>query len=143
MAEAGPSSAQDTGPSGRVRGLVQAGLRYGEVRARLFQIEAQEAGSHLSRVSTRGVMAVSALMVAWMLAVPALVSLAAELLKQHWPWMRWEYVALAVAVLHLLIGFILLLAAKRRWARVRLFEESLNQFQKDREWLARNSTPPN
>jgi uncharacterized membrane protein YqjE len=108
----------------------------------LLQIEAQEAGSHSSKVGVRLVLALSALLVAWMLFVPAVVVLGAELLKQHWAWMRWEYLALALAALHLLIGFILLSAAARRWKRFRLFEETLNQLQKDREWLARNQQPP-
>lgn len=142
MADAGPSPTQDTGAAGRVRGLVHAGLRYVEIRGKLLQLETQEAGAHVSKVSVRLVLALGALFMAGFLAMPAIVVLATEYLKQHWAWMRWEYVALALAVLHLFTGFILLLAAARRWKRVQLFEESLNQLQKDREWLAQHPQPP-
>ncbi len=142
MPDAGPSQSQDTGTGSRVRGLVQAGLRYAEVRGKLLQIETQEAGDHASKVGVRGVLAVGALLVAWMLSVPALVVLLTEFLKQRWSWLRWEYVALIAAGLHLFIGLIMMSSALRRWRRVRLFEESLNQLKKDREWLAHNQQPP-
>ena len=142
MADAGPSPSQDNGAASRVRGLVQAGLHYVEIRGKLLQIEAQEAGANSSRLGVRLVLALGALFFAGMLFIPAVVVLGAELLKQHWAWMRWEYLALTLGALLTLIGFILLSTAARRWKRVRLFEESLNQLQKDREWLARNQQPP-
>ena len=143
MPDAGPSSAQDSGTDSRVRGLVQAVLRYIGARGKLFQIEAQEAGSHVSKVSVRGVIALGCLLVAWLLSIPAIVSLGAEYLKPYAPWMRWEFMALILAGAHLFFGFIFLMDAKRRWGRVRLFEESLNQFEKDRAWVAHNQQPPN
>lgn len=139
----GPLPPPTPGPEGHVRGLVQAGLRYIEIRGQLFQIETQEAGSHVSKVASRGILALGCLMVAWLLAMPAVVVLAADYLKPYWPWARWEYVALGLAGLHLIFGFLFLLAAKSRWQRVRLFEESLNQFKKDREWVAKNQQPLN
>lgn len=143
MAEPGNPHSPGLDTEGHVRGLVQAGLRYVEIRGQLFQIETQEAGSHISKVASRGVIALGCLMVAWLLAMPAAVVLAAEYLKPRWPWVRWEYVALGLALIHLLLGFLFLLAAKKRWMRVRLYEESLNQFQKDREWVARSQQPLN
>lgn len=116
-------------------------MRYLEIRGHLFQIETQEAGTHLSKVATRGVLALGCIMVAWLLAMPAAVVLAAEYLKPWLPWVRWEHVALTLAALHMVLGFVFLLAAKRRWTRVRLYEESLNQLKKDREWVAKNQPP--
>lgn len=142
MADAGPSPSLDTGPISRVRGFVQAGLRYVEVRGKLAQLEAQEAGTHISKVGLRLVVSISALLISWLLAMPAIVVLVAEFLKQRWSWVRWEYVALALAALHLFVGLIMLAAAARRWQQARLFEESLNQLSKDREWLAHNQQPP-
>lgn len=144
MPDAGHPSSQDSGTESRIRGLLQALLRYVGARGKLFQIEAQEAGTHVSKVGSRGVLALMSLIVAWLLAMPAVVSLGAEYLQQHvWAWMRWEYLALMLAGLHFFIGFLFLIAAKGRWKRVHLFEESLNQFEKDREWVARNQQPPN
>ena len=74
---------------------------------------------------------------AWLLLVPAGVSLLAKKLNQPW-----EYVAAALGGLHLLIGGVLLLRLKSRLPQVRLFEESLNQLQKDREWIAGNQQRP-
>jgi len=142
MAEAGQSSAQESGGEGRVRGLVQASLRYVGARGKLLQIEAQEAGTHISKVGSRGILALCCLIVAWLLSMPAIVSLGAEFLKRYWVWMRWEYLALAMAGGHLFFAFIFLVAAKSRWNKARLFEESLNQLEKDRQWVAHSQLPP-
>ena len=137
MSDSGSSTTSETGPASRVRGLAQAALRYAEIRGKLLQIEAQEAGVHASKVSVRLILALGALLVAWLLSMPAIVVLLAEALD-----VRWVFVALGLAAAHLLIGFVLLVAAVHRLRRVRLFEESLNQLQKDREWLAQNPQPP-
>lgn len=121
----------------RLRGLVQAALAYAEIRGKLFQIEAQEAGQHVTRLAISSGLSAGALVGAWMLLMPAAVSLAAKKLDQPW-----EYVAAALGALHLFISLLLLMRVKARLPQVRLFEESLNQFQKDREWIADNHTPP-
>ncbi len=141
MADAGHSPSADSGSESHVRGFVQAGLRYTEARGKLFQIEAQEAGSHVARVGASGLLAIGCLAVAWLLAMPAVVVLLAEWLQPRWTWLRWEHVALGLAAVHLLLGLIFFSAARNRWRRVRLFEESLNQLQKDREWVARSQQP--
>jgi hypothetical protein len=48
-------------------------------------------------------------------------------------------VTLCGAGAHLFIGFILLLILKARLKRLRLFEETFNQFRRDRKWLASTS----
>jgi predicted MFS family arabinose efflux permease len=58
--------------------------------------------------------------------------------RTGWHWAR---VALVGAAVHLMLGFILLLLLKMRLKRLRLFEESFNQFRRDREWLAGPSNP--
>ncbi len=133
-----PGSHETPGTVGPVRGLIATLLRYAEVRGKLFRIETQEAGSHVTNVVSRLVIAVVLLTVAWLLAVPALVSLIAGAFQRPW-----EHVALAGAGVHVLIGIGFLNAAKRRWDRSPMFEETLNQFQKDREWASRHQTPPN
>lgn len=137
MPDLRPPSAPDIGGADRVRGLMAAALRYIGARGKLFQIETQEAGTHIARVASCGVLAAGALLIAWMLAVPAFVWLLAECV--HRPW---THVALALAGAHFLIGLVLLGMAKRRWRRARMFEETLNQFQKDHEWVAPSQSPP-
>lgn len=121
----------------RVRGVVQAVLRYVAARGHLFQIEAQEAGSHLASAAIMAVIGLGMLGGAWLLLMPAAVWYAAQ--KLHQPW---EYVAAGVGAAHLLIALILLLSLKKRLQRLKLFEESLNQFEKDRSWVARAETQP-
>ena len=121
----------------RLRGLAQAGLAYAEARGKLFQIEAEEAGYHAGIIGRAAGIGAGAIVGAWLLLVPAVISLVAKKLEQPW-----EYVAAALGALHLIIGLALLLRLKARWPQMRLFEESLNQFQKDREWIAGNQKPP-
>lgn len=122
--------------SQRLRGLVQAGLAYAEARGKLLQIEAQEAGQVATQLGISAGLAGGALAGAWLLLMPAAVSLSAKYVNQPW-----EYCAAALGALHLLIGLILLLRVKARLPRVPLFEETLNQFQKDREWIAGTQPP--
>ena len=120
----------------RVRGVVQAVLRYAAARGKLFQIEAQEAGSHLAMAALMAVTGLGALGGAWLLLMPAAVSFAAKRLQQPW-----ESVAAGVGAVHLLVAGVLLLCLKRRLQRLKLFEESLNQFEKDRSWVANETQP--
>ena len=121
----------------RLRGLVQAGLAYAEARGKLLQIEGQEAGYHASQLGVSAGLAAGAIVGAWLLLLPAIVSLVAKKLGQPW-----EYVAAALGTLHLIFAFVMLRRLKAHLPQLRLFEESLNQFQKDREWIAGNQTPP-
>lgn len=133
MENGSPSSTASTGHS-RVSGLLRAVALYVEARGRLLQIESQEAGSKASSLSGHVVLTLASLVIGWMLAAPALVWMIAE--RTGWHWTR---VALAGAGAHLLIGLILLLTLNARLRRLRLFEETFNQFRRDREWLASNS----
>lgn len=126
-----PSPSAGKAESGAARNLIQAGLSYVEARGQLLQIEAKEAATHVSRTATFGGMAAGALFVAWVLAMPALVSLVAKATES-----RWEYVALAAAAVHIVLGLLFFIVAKARSRSLRPFEESLNQLREDRAWLA-------
>jgi len=112
-------------------GLLRAVAMYLEARGRLLHIEGQEAGGRLSNLTGIFMLAMTSLMIGWMLAAPALVWIIAE--TNGWPWTR---VALVGAGIHLLLGLIFLAGLKSRLRGLRLFEETFNQFQRDREWLA-------
>lgn len=119
----------------RVKSLLRALALYAEARGRLLQIEAQEAGTKFTSIIMLAVVLSGCLLCGWMLALPALVWLIAQ--SQGWPW---HFVALGAAGLHLLLGFIFLLMLLSRLRRLRVFEETFHQFQRDREWLS--ATPP-
>ena len=114
-------------------GLLRAVALYIEARGRLLHIEGQEAGGRLSNLTGMFMLALTAFIIGWMLAAPALVWMIAE--SNGWHWTR---VALAGAGIHLFLGLLLLAGLKTRLRGMQLFEESFNQFRRDREWLASN-----
>ncbi|WP_395718137.1 phage holin family protein [Prosthecobacter sp.] len=114
-------------------GLLRAVGLYLEARGRLLHIEGQEAGARLSNLTGMFMAALTALIIGWMLAAPALVWIIAE--SNGWHWTR---VALAGGAIHLFLGLLFLAGLKSRLRGLRLFEETFNQFQRDREWLASN-----
>ncbi|MBK8040890.1 MAG: phage holin family protein [Verrucomicrobiaceae bacterium] len=133
--ENGPTApTASAGHSSRVAGLLRAVALYVEARGRLLQIEGQEAGVKASSLTGHVVLTLASLVIGWMLATPALIWMIAE--RSGWHWAK---VALCGAGAHLFICFILLIALKARLKRLRLFEETFNQFRRDREWLASTS----
>lgn len=114
-------------------GLLRAIALYVEARGRLLHIEGQEAGARLSGLAGMFMLALTALVIGWMLAAPALVWIIAE----HNGW-RWTSVALVGAAIHLFLGLLFLAGLKTRLRGIQLFEETFNQFRRDREWLASN-----
>jgi uncharacterized membrane protein YqjE len=114
-------------------GLLRAVALYIEARGRLLHIEGQEAGNRLTNLSGMFMLALGAFVIGWMLAAPALVWIIAD--SNGWHWTR---VALAGAGIHLFLGVLLLAGLKSRLRGMQLFEETFNQFRRDREWLASN-----
>ncbi|MFM2169366.1 MAG: hypothetical protein RIS79_3737 [Verrucomicrobiota bacterium] len=132
--ENAPASPTASAGRSRVSGLLRAVALYAEARGRLLQIEGQEAGGKASSLTGHILLTLTSLVIGWMLATPALVWMIAE--RSGW---HWAEVTLCGAGAHLFIGFILLLILKARLKRLRLFEETFNQFRRDREWLASTS----
>lgn len=114
----------------RVKSLLRALALYVEARGTLLQIEAREAGTKFSTILVLAVLLSGSFLVAWMLAMPALIWLVAE--TQGWPW--W-YVALGAAALHLLFALLFSISLLMRLKKLRVFEETFHQFQRDREAL--------
>ena len=117
-------------PTSELKELASSLLLYAEARGRLLQIEASEAGSKVGGVAVSGILAVVGLILAWVLAMPALVWMLAERVGWHW-----SRVALAAAGAHLLIGLLFFTVVRVRLKRLRLFEASLAELRKDREWI--------
>lgn len=114
-------------------GLLRAIALYVEARGRLLHIEGQEVGARLSGLTGMFMLSLAAFIIGWMLAAPALVWLIAE--SNDWPW---TYVALTGAGIHVCIGLLFLAGLKSRLRGLQFFEETFNQFRRDREWLASN-----
>lgn len=121
-----------------MRGLAQAGLSYFEARARLFQIEAQDAGRRLTRMIVLAVCALCLLGGAWLLLMPVLVWCIAQAAG-----CAWYLVAAVAGGVHLLIAVVLVLRLKGAAARLTLFEETINQCRRDRECVGGSTTGAN
>lgn len=127
----GPSSRNS-----RLRDILQTLALYAGARGRLLQIEAHEAGTRLAGVVVAFLLMAGAFAGAWLLVAPALI----WWLSQHYQW-PWHYVALGAAGIHLMAGTACALAVRVKLAQLRLFEESLRQFEHDRSWLAGTKHP--
>ena len=133
MPDIPPASTAAAPEPNRAKSLLAALASYLEARGLLFQIEAREAGAGFSRVASALVIGAVLCLLGWMAALPALVSLTC-----HYTGFRWEFVTLAVAGSHVLLGLLFLIIAKARRSRLKPFEETLHQFSEDRAWLAQN-----
>lgn len=120
----------------RVKSLLRTLALYAEARGRLLQIEAQEAGARLSGIFILVVLLVGFLLFGWLLALPALVWLIADSAG-----MPWYQVALFGAGAHLVLAFVFFLILKTRLRNLHVFEETLRQFQRDRDLIG-NPPPP-
>lgn len=123
-------------PSGfqRLGGLFRAILRYVEARGELLQIEAQEAGEKAVVLVIAVAVAVTALILAWLLALPALVWIIADAGGWHW-----SSVSLVAAAIHLGICAIAFGVFRMRLKTLRVFEESLGQLKEDRKWIGKEA----
>ncbi len=126
-----PHAAEETGRPSALRELAQTILRYTEARLRLAEIESREAGSRIGSIIFFTILSAGSLLTAWLIAAPALI----WLISQQTGW-HWHQVALIAAALHLLAALFCLAVLKFKLRRMRLFEETLRQFQKDRACLA-------
>lgn len=133
MPEMPPESRAAAPEPGRAKSLMAALASYLEARGLLLQIEAREAGAGLSGVVSALVIGAVLCLIGWLTALPAAVSLITRATG-----LAWEHVTLAVAGVHVLLGFVFLSVAGIRRRALKPFEETLRQFGEDRAWLVQN-----
>lgn len=119
-------------PSSGPRGLSEPLLRYLEARGVLLTVEAQEALQHVLRLAIFGAIAGLAAFIGWLLITAALLSFIID--KTGWHWMK---ASLVLGAVHLGVALVFYLALRNRLGGVRFFPDTLNEFKKDRAWLAR------
>jgi uncharacterized membrane protein YqjE len=130
-------AAQPEPPSAGPRGLSEPLLRYLEARGVLLTIEAQEALQQLMRVIIFAGVAAMAAFMGWVLLTGALLSFLME--TSGWSLVK------AVTVLggvHVVLAVLFLFLVRHRLGGLRLFAETLNEFKKDRLWLASQTHKP-
>jgi uncharacterized membrane protein YqjE len=126
MEEAPPES-----PSRRPRGLTEPLLRYLEARGILLTIEAQEALQQVLRVLLFAGIAAAAAFMGWVLLTAALV----HVLMAAGGW-SWVTAVTVLGIAHVALAIAFVFAVRNRVGGLRFFSETLNEFKKDREWLA-------
>ena len=98
-------------------------------RVTLIQLESKDAAKGGIRSAAFILAACGCVFSSWVLVLAGGVSLVARL--AHWPW---DYVALGVAMIHLLAGLLMTRLAIKS-PRGATFPITRAEFQKDREWI--------
>ena len=111
-------------------------LAHVQARTQLFALETREAYAELAGRSLFGAVGGLLLFIGYVLVLTCVTPLLAESLHT-----RWQFVGLGFAALHLVAGGAVLWEARRRFAAV-LYECTLSELEKDRQWLARNHPAP-
>lgn len=131
--EQSPKVQASTAPSTGFNSLVKTVFLYLDARLRLVQIESKEAGTRILSVFILTVITLGAFALGWLIAIPALIWWIADKYAQPW-----HLVAFSAAGAHIVLALILVIILKSKIARLRLFEDTVGEFQKDRQWLAQN-----
>jgi len=118
----------------RMSSFIAVVLRYLEARGVLVTIEAQEAFQMVLSSVVWCAVAVVFGFTGWLLVVASAVQLIAS--SRGW---SLEQTALAAGGLHVVLAAAAFFGAMRRLSTGRWFAHTLNEFQKDREWLAQQN----
>lgn len=103
-------------------------------RVALIQLESKDAARGASRRAVLVAAACGCAFAAWMLLLAGGVSIISQ--STGWPW---DWVAVGLATLHLLVGVVLAHAAKS--ADTPAFPATRAEFKKDREWIENFNKP--
>jgi uncharacterized membrane protein YqjE len=106
-------------------------LSYLEARGILLTIEAQEALQQVLRVLLFAGIAAAAAFMGWVLLTAALV----HVLMAAAGWSGFKALTV-VGVAHVALAIACGLIVRHRVGGLRLFSETINEFRKDRQWLA-------
>jgi uncharacterized membrane protein YqjE len=118
----------------KMSSLVTVLLRYLEARGVLLTIEAQEAFQQVLSSVVWCVVAVIFGFTGWLLVVASAVDLISR--EKGWPLAK---TALAAGGVHVLLAVIVFAVVMRKLSTGRWFAHTMNEFEKDRIWLAQQS----
>jgi uncharacterized membrane protein YqjE len=117
--------------------LLAGKLAYLRARLELAGLEGKEAAVHLGIILGLAIGALVLVVFGYFFAVLATVFLIALAFENHNAWL---YVLAATALAHFLIAAVLLLIARAKLGAP-LFPLTLEELQKDQEWLKKNAKP--
>jgi uncharacterized membrane protein YqjE len=106
-------------------------LRYLEARGILLTIEAQEALQQVLRVLLFAGIAAAAAFMGWVLLTAALVHVL--MAAGGWSWVK---AVTVLGVAHVALAIACLFVVRQRVGGLQFFRETINEFKKDRQWLA-------
>ena len=132
MSSESPSSRNPAGHSGLIDnalGLLSAIVEFFEIRFALAAQESKEAALQLLILVGCVIAALALCVMGYVFLIVSAVVGIAHLLGTSWP-----VVALVVALVHFLIAGVLLLVARSRVTKP-MFRGTVDELQKDREWL--------
>jgi uncharacterized membrane protein YqjE len=140
MAAKATGDAQKTeadGLFGHLSALLAANLGYLKARLELAGLEGKEAAIHLAVILGLAIGALVLVVFGYFFLV---ISLAFLIARAFGDGSAWPWVLGAAALVHLLIAGVLLLIARLRLGTP-LFPLTLEELQKDQEWLKTNAKP--
>lgn len=109
--------------------LLEALMTLIEARIGLIHLESADAAKAAARRLASFAIACFCLIFAWILLLAASTQIIAE--AGQWPW---SWVAIAMAILHLIIGIFF---ARQPQGSQNLFSATRAEFKKDREWIVK------
>lgn len=115
-------------------GLLGSASGYLHARLKLLQLESKEVLVHVLVMAFLLGAAVALVFLGYIFLIGALV-----MLVYAWTGIDWPWVLLAFGGGHLILAFALVLAARARFTR-KMFEETLHQLRRDKEWLSKTQT---
>ena len=120
------------------RSILDHGSDYAEARLELAKLEAEDAGEHIRGVATRlGIGAFFAIAGYCALLLGGIGLLAKHLLDGNW-----ELPAVIAGAVHLFLGTLFLLGAKRQIRNSgNLFNSTKLELNKDLQWLKQKTSP--
>lgn len=113
------------------KAALDSGLDYARARGELAKIEAAEAAGKLRTISALAGAGGALLLSGYVL----LLFLACRWAADAWFGGDWRIPVAVIATAHILMGGILLIAARSRARRARLFNCSIQQLEQDQKWL--------
>lgn len=130
------SGSANPGLKTEVASFARSAGGYLQARAELLAIEGSEAAQIIRKRLIKAVIAAAFLGISYLTILIAGIALGGSLLAKQaqGPLANWTGIALAVGVLHLLIGLIFLGKARKKSAAP-LFEYTRSEWEKDQQWI--------
>ena len=122
--------------------FIDEASNHARIRGELFAIEAKEAAELYGRKFRFTVAGLACLTIGYLLIISGLIGLLGFLLEGlSFSLLNWTGAAFAIAILHLIVGAILIKKGKNSDKNSRIFEYTRKEFKKDQQWIRQEKKP--